>query len=119
MIKNEAAQISKVARKIRCMSSVLLTGTPLQNNLHELWAILNFLFPEIFPVQSAHKFDECFDLGNGKVDCEMLSKAHYMLRPFMLRRVKSEVENKLPPKYETKIYCPLSSMQVSDSAVVQ
>ncbi len=45
------------------------------------------------------------------VDDERLTAAHYLLRPFMLRRLKEEVEQKLPPKVETRIGCPLSEMQ--------
>jgi SWI/SNF-related matrix-associated actin-dependent regulator of chromatin subfamily A member 5 len=112
MIKNEGAQISQVVRKVRCVSALLLTGTPLQNNLHELWAILNFLFAEVFP--NSDKFDACFNLSktSHSVDVQMLSKAHFLLRPFMLRRVKSEVEHSLLDKTEIKIHCPLSKMQL-------
>lgn len=61
-------------------------------------------------------FDNAFDLNtNGnrtiQVDRDMLSKAHYMLRPFILRRLKSEVEKALPIKLETKILCPMTEMQ--------
>jgi hypothetical protein len=86
MIKNEASQISLAVRKIHCQSALLLTGTPLQNNLHELWAVLNFLFPLVFP--DSTNFDGCFDLTKSVVDTGMLTKAHSLLRPFMLRRLK-------------------------------
>jgi SWI/SNF-related matrix-associated actin-dependent regulator of chromatin subfamily A member 5 len=110
IIKNEKSQVAQAVRKVRCQSSLLLTGTPLQNNLHELWAVLNFLFPDIFPDSSA--FDDCFNLTTSTVNKKTLQKAHYLLRPFLLRRVKSEVEGKLSPKVETKIFCPLSPMQL-------
>jgi SWI/SNF-related matrix-associated actin-dependent regulator of chromatin subfamily A member 5 len=54
----------------------------------------------------------CFDLVSKTVNKTMLSKAHYMLRPFMLRRLKADVEKGLPPRIETKIMCPLSEMQI-------
>ena len=58
------------------------------------------------------------DQGSGKgkvqVDRALLSKAHYMMRPFILRRLKAEVEQTLPPKLETKIDCPMTSMQVGE-----
>lgn len=44
-IKNEASQLSQVVRKLHTECKLLLTGTPLQNNLHELWALMNFLLP--------------------------------------------------------------------------
>jgi SWI/SNF-related matrix-associated actin-dependent regulator of chromatin subfamily A member 5 len=62
-IKNEGTDVSEACRKIRATTRVLLTGTPMQNNLHELWAMLNFLLPDIF-VASA-PFDSCFDLTKG------------------------------------------------------
>ena len=61
-------------------------STPLQNNLHELWALLNFLLPDIF--SSAEQFDEWFDLDIEDEDAKknMISQLHNVLRPFMLRR---------------------------------
>ena len=59
-IKNEDSQTSKRIREMKSRYRLLLTGTPLQNNLHELWSLLNFLLPEIF--QSSTDFDEWFDL---------------------------------------------------------
>lgn len=60
-LKNEDSQISKRLRELDSRYRLLLTGTPLQNNLHELWALLNFLLPEIFA--SSGDFDEWFNLG--------------------------------------------------------
>ena len=65
-------------------------GTPLQNTLTELFALLNFLFPEIF--ESSETFDQGFNLTDQKVDNETLLKAHHVLKPLMLRRLKEEVE---------------------------
>ncbi len=62
-IKNEESQISKKLRQLDTRYRLLLTGTPLQNNLHELWALLNFLLPEVFT--SSEEFDEWFDLSGG------------------------------------------------------
>ena len=59
-LKNEASLFSKTVRSFQTKHRLLLTGTPLQNNLHELWALLNFLLPDIF--SSAEQFDEWFDL---------------------------------------------------------
>lgn len=61
-IKNEDSQTSKRIRQFNSKYRLLLTGTPLQNNLHELWSLLNFLLPEIF--QSSDDFDDWFDLGS-------------------------------------------------------
>ena len=86
-------------------------GTPLQNNLHELWSLLNFLIPDVF--SSAEDFDEWFDMDTDDTDVKhsLIQQLHKLLRPFMLRRLKSEVEKSLPPKKETLLYVPLSEMQ--------
>lgn len=47
-IKNEKSKLSEIVREFRTANRLLLTGTPLQNNLHELWALLNFLLPDVF-----------------------------------------------------------------------
>ena len=65
-IKNENSKLSQILREFRMTNRFLLTGTPLQNNLHELWALLNFLLPDIFT--SASEFDEWFDPKKVKND---------------------------------------------------
>ena len=68
-----------------------MQGTPLQNNPHELWALLNYLHPSIFTVMEP--FDDAFELGaeSINIDRETLNSAHHLLRPLMLRRLKTEV----------------------------
>lgn len=110
-LKNDASMFSKTVRSFRTSNRLLLTGTPLQNNLHELWALLNYLLPDIF--SSSEQFDEWFDL---EVDDEeakrtMISQLHKILRPFMLRRLKADVAKGLPPKTETILMVGMSSMQ--------
>ena len=101
---------------------LLLTGTPLQNNLPELWSLLNFLLPEVF--HSCEDFEKWFKMplkkfgGNDK-DTELteenklllIHRFHQVLRPFLLRRVKKEVEAELPNKVEFLIKVELSSWQ--------
>ena len=86
-------------------------STPLQNNLRELWALLNFLLPDIF--SSAEQFDEWFDLeiDDEEAKRNMISQLHKILRPFMLRRLKADVAKGLPPKTETIIMVGMSKMQ--------
>jgi SWI/SNF-related matrix-associated actin-dependent regulator of chromatin subfamily A member 5 len=110
-LKNEASQFANTVRSMRTRNRLLLTGTPLQNNLHELWALLNFILPDIFA--SAEQFDEWFDLDNDDADAkkEMISTLHKVLRPFMLRRLKVDVAKGLPPKTETLLMVGMSSMQ--------
>jgi hypothetical protein len=87
---------------------LLVTGTPLQNNLHELWALLNFLLAEVFG--DAEKFEEYFN-DEGLVETKVVEKLHAILRPFMLRRLNADVEKSLPPKREIKLYTGMSEMQ--------
>jgi SWI/SNF-related matrix-associated actin-dependent regulator of chromatin subfamily A member 5 len=105
MIKNETTCVAQALRKLNFASALLLTGTPLQNNMHELWALLNFLLPDVFTDCVA--FDSAFNLAKSEVNDSMLGKAHYMLRPFLLRRIKEDVEKSVPPKEEIKVFCPL------------
>ena len=109
VIKNSETDLAQAVRRIHSHSRLILTGTPLQNNLHELWCLLNYLVPELFT--SSDPFDDAFDLAHDKVDKEMLNKAHTVLKLFMLRRMKTEVEKLMPKKTEIQIYCPLSQMQ--------
>jgi hypothetical protein len=93
----------------RRQQALLLTGTPLQNNLHELFALLSYLYPDVFTASAP--FDAAFDLRTHTVDAAQLEAAHHMLAPLCLRRLKREVELGMPPLVETRIHCPLSLMQ--------
>ncbi|KAL7674457.1 hypothetical protein ACOME3_000737 [Neoechinorhynchus agilis] len=102
-IKNEDAKLSKAVRTLKSSNRLLLTGTPLQNNLHELWALLNFLLPDIF--DSSEDFNNWFDTRKClERDQKLVARLHALLKPFLLRRLKSDVEKGLPPKVETKLY---------------
>lgn len=108
-IKNEQSKLSLTIREFRSRNRLLITGTPLQNNLHELWALLNFILPDVFG--SDAEFDKWFDTGDVTGNTEMITKLHSVLKPFMLRRLKADVEKSLLPKKEMKVYVGLSSMQ--------
>jgi SWI/SNF-related matrix-associated actin-dependent regulator of chromatin subfamily A member 5 len=92
-------------------SAISLSRTPLQNSLHELWALLNFLVPDVFA--SAEQFDEWFnlDIDDNAEKNKLISQLHKILRPFMLRRLKADVEKSLPPKHETILFTGMSVMQ--------
>jgi SWI/SNF-related matrix-associated actin-dependent regulator of chromatin subfamily A member 5 len=110
-LKNELSGVSAAVRKVRAQSILMLTGTPLQNNMRELWALLNFLYPKIFT--DVAPFADSFELNGAAItiDRDVLSAAASLVRPLMLRRMKTEVEKLLPDKVETQIDCPLSPMQ--------
>lgn len=110
-LKNDASMFSQTVRSFRTSNRLLLTGTPLQNNLRELWALLNFLLPDIFA--SADQFDDWFNLeiDDDEAKKHMISQLHKILRPFMLRRLKADVAKGLPPKTETIIMVGMSKLQ--------
>lgn len=107
--------------KYKSRNRLLLTGTPLQNNMTELWALLNFLLPTIF--SSAETFETWFNapfqasaLGdsaelNEEENLLIISRLHQVLRPFMLRRLKTDVEAQLPDKVEIVFRCEMSVWQ--------
>ena len=108
-IKNENSSLSTTIRTLKTAHRLLLTGTPLQNNLHELWALLNFLLPDVFG--NAEDFDSFFDLNTEGSKQSLIKQLHSLVRPFLLRRLKSDVAKDLPPKAEMHIMCGLSEMQ--------
>lgn len=110
-IKNEKSVLSQVVRIFNTQHRLLITGTPLQNNLQELWALLNFLMPSIFA--SSQDFNEWFDLSNSSSGDQnfIITHLHRILRPFMLRRLKREVETKLPPKKELYVFLGMTDIQ--------
>jgi len=108
-IKNESSSLSKVVRTFNARHRLLITGTPLQNNLKELWALLNFLLPAMF--HSADEFENWFDVTQEEGRNAIAERLHKVLRPFLLRRLKVDVEKELPPKVETKLFVGLSAMQ--------
>ncbi|KAJ3317182.1 chromatin remodeling complex Adenosinetriphosphatase, partial [Gonapodya sp. JEL0774] len=109
-IKNENSLLSQIVRIFQCRNRLLITGTPLQNNLHELWALLNFLLPDIFG--SSAKFDEWFQQQQSNADQDaVVQQLQKVLQPFLLRRIKADVEKSLLPKKRMNLYVGLSAMQ--------
>ncbi len=108
-IKNEESSLAQVIRMFNSRNRLLITGTPLQNNLHELWALLNFLLPDVFG--DAEAFDQWFS-GQDRDQDTVVQQLHRVLRPFLLRRVKSDVEKSLLPKKEVNVYIGMAEMQV-------
>ena len=108
-IKNEESSLSQIIRLFESRNRLLITGTPLQNNLHELWALLNFLLPDVFGDSEA--FDQWFTTQDADQDT-VVQQLHKVLRPFLLRRVKSDVEKSLLPKKEVNLYIGMADMQV-------
>ncbi|KAL3832846.1 hypothetical protein ACJIZ3_007582 [Penstemon smallii] len=117
-LKNSKCKLVKELKYLNVENKLLLTGTPLQNNLAELWALLNFILPDIF--SSHEEFESWFDFS-GKCSIEeeveekrraqVLAKLHSILRPFLLRRLKADVEQMLPRKKEIILYATQTEHQ--------
>ncbi|KAL5113409.1 hypothetical protein ACEQ8H_008706 [Pleosporales sp. CAS-2024a] len=112
-IKSSVTHISQALRNISSEYRLILTGTPLQNNLTEMWALLTWLYPDVFVENTAVLFKESFDLNKGKVNRQTMDDARRLLELIMLRRMKDSpgVNLGLPPKEEILLYVPLTPMQ--------
>ncbi|KAI9659846.1 MAG: swr1 complex component [Bathelium mastoideum] len=121
-IKNFNSQKWQTLLKFKTQARLLLTGTPLQNNLTELWSLLWFITPGGAGMSTLDEFsrnfklpaEQIFDKGLSVLDSrakEVIGKLHHMLRPYLLRRLKCEVEKQMPAKYEHVVYCRLSKRQ--------
>ncbi|KAH7316187.1 hypothetical protein KP509_21G081900 [Ceratopteris richardii] len=119
-LKNFDCKLLRELKQMPADNTLLLTGTPLQNNLPELWSLLNFILPQIFT--SLREFQSWFDFagrtGNSADDdvndqrrLKVISKLHLILRPFLLRRLKEDVEKSLPLKKEIILYASMSEKQ--------
>ncbi|CAK7893406.1 nuclear protein Sth1p/NPS1 [[Candida] anglica] len=121
-MKNASSKLSITLKNYyRTKNRLILTGTPLQNNLPELWALLNFVLPKVF--NSVKSFDEWFNTpfantgSQEKIELTeeesllVIRRLHKVLRPFLLRRLKKDVEKDLPDKVEKVVKCKLSGLQ--------
>jgi DNA helicase INO80 len=115
-IKSAATTRWKVLLNFNCRNRLLLTGTPIQNSMQELWALLHFIMPTLF--DSHEEFSEWFSkdieshaVEKGKLNQHQLERLHMILKPFMLRRVKKDVEHELGDKIEKTVYCELTPRQ--------
>ncbi|KAI8987187.1 SNF2 family N-terminal domain-containing protein [Pilobolus umbonatus] len=126
-IKNFRSQRWQVLLNFNSRRRLLLTGTPLQNSLIELWSLLYFLMPngiaQDMPIGFAnlkefqewfsHPVDRVIENQQGMDDESRaaIQKLHTVLRPYLLRRLKADVEKQMPKKHEHIVYCKLSKRQ--------
>uniref|UniRef100_A0A7N6BQG0 Snf2-related CREBBP activator protein n=1 Tax=Anabas testudineus TaxID=64144 RepID=A0A7N6BQG0_ANATE len=115
-IKNFKSQRWQSLLNFNSHRRLLLTGTPLQNSLMELWSLMHFLMPHVF--QSHREFKEWFSNpltgmieGSQEYNEGLVKRLHKVLRPFLLRRIKADVEKQMPKKYEHVVRCRLSKRQ--------
>ncbi|KAJ4471281.1 SNF2 family N-terminal domain-containing protein [Lentinula edodes] len=120
IIKNFKSQRWNTLLLFRSFRRLLLTGTPLQNNLTELWALLQYLMSgakfanlKEFGERFSNTLEKAIEMGNVQDDesKQRVSKLHTVLRPYLLRRLKRDVEKELPNKYEHLVLCSLSKRQ--------
>lgn len=118
-IKNFKSQRWQTLLNFSAQRRLLLTGTPLQNSVMDLWSLLHFLMPSLF--ESHSEFKDWFSSPLQNTDDSLtediskrvgvVEKLHSALRPFLLRRLKADVEKGLPPKHEHIIKCHLGKRQ--------
>ncbi|CAO1627411.1 unnamed protein product [Sympodiomycopsis kandeliae] len=120
-LKNMNCRLIQELKKFNSAQRLILTGTPLHNNLKELWSLLNFILPDIF--DDLETFEKWFDFSdlseeggsnrllNREDSKAVITQLHAILKPFLLRRLKTDVESTLPPKKEYLLYAPLTTYQ--------
>ncbi|XP_058641299.1 SWI/SNF-related matrix-associated actin-dependent regulator of chromatin subfamily A containing DEAD/H box 1A isoform X2 [Onychostoma macrolepis] len=114
MLKNMNSLRYRHLMAINAEHRLLLTGTPLQNNLLELMSLLNFIMPSMFS-SSTSQISKMFSTRSSEEESsfhkERIAQAKLIMKPFILRRVKREVLKQLPPKVENIEMCPMSDAQ--------
>ncbi|KAL3148844.1 hypothetical protein ABBQ32_001720 [Trebouxia sp. C0010 RCD-2024] len=134
-LKNAGCKLNAEIKMYSAHSRLLLTGTPVQNKLEELWSLLNFLMPSLFgsseefqqwfatPVKAKCMMEDEQSAESAMLDEEesmlVTNRLHQVLRPFMLRRLKESVATELPQKIERLVPCQLSAYQTGLNCLVE
>lgn len=115
-IKSSQSSRWKSLLSFNCRNRLLLTGTPIQNSMQELWALLHFIMPSLF--DSHDEFSDWFSKdieshaqSNTQLNEQQLKRLHVILKPFMLRRIKKNVQSELGDKVEIDLFCDLTNRQ--------
>ncbi|XP_032704010.1 chromodomain-helicase-DNA-binding protein 1-like isoform X4 [Lontra canadensis] len=108
-LKNQSSLLHKTLSEFSVVFSLLLTGTPIQNSLQELYSLLSFVEPDLFPKEQVGDFVQHYQ--DIEKESESARELHKLLQPFLLRRVKAEVATELPKKTEVVLYHGMSALQ--------
>lgn len=111
-IKNPASKSFKAVRALKSRHRLILSGTPVENSVGDLWTQLTFLNPGLLGTQSFFN-EEYVQAIEKKKDEEKARKLQALIKPFVLRRTKEQVAAELPPKTEQIFYCDMSEDQAS------
>ncbi|MGH7943926.1 MAG: DEAD/DEAH box helicase [Opitutaceae bacterium] len=116
-IKNWASKTAQAVKRLRSRFAFVLTGTPIENRLDELYSIVSFLDPKIFgPLfRFNREFYRLDDRGRPEA-CLQLQQVHERIRPIMLRRRKADVEKELPSRTDRNLFIELADTQRQDYA---
>uniref|UniRef100_A0A667XVT5 Chromodomain-helicase-DNA-binding protein 1-like n=1 Tax=Myripristis murdjan TaxID=586833 RepID=A0A667XVT5_9TELE len=106
-LKNQNSLLHKTLTEFSVGFRVLLTGTPIQNNLQEVYSLLNFIQPSLFPADETEHFVTSYSNVQNQPALELQG----VLEPFLLRRIKSQVAADLPKKMELVVYHGMSALQ--------
>lgn len=111
-IKNRSTQNAKAAKKIKAAHKLVLTGTPIENSVADLWSIMDFLMPGYLSNHKAFREHYELPIGKGGPEGDLAQiKLRRKLHPFLMRRLKRDVAKDLPEKIERVAHCPLSKDQ--------
>jgi SNF2 family DNA or RNA helicase len=109
-IKNPSSYISKAVTQLNARNRLILTGTPLENSTLDLWSQMNFVNPGLLGSQTFFRNEFQIPIEK-KNDEKKVKRLFSIIKPFMLRRHKSQVATELPPKIESIQYCQMTEQQ--------
>ena len=115
-IKNHRSQTAKACRSINAYFKLILSGTPVENSINDIWALFDFLLPGLLGNQ--RQFKQKFLPSDDKLKLEKQTDLAGKIKPFILRRLKESLLEQLPPKQEQIIYCELNDDQKALYAAV-
>ncbi|XP_069744831.1 chromodomain-helicase-DNA-binding protein 1-like isoform X2 [Narcine bancroftii] len=108
-LKNQNSLLYKTLKTFSVRFTLLLTGTPVQNNLHELYSLLSFVEPKVFSPDENEEFVKYY--RNVEENTELAKELHTLMQPFLLRRIKADVVSGLPQKIDVVLFHGMSVLQ--------